>query len=58
MKNKYPYNKPMVSYDTYIDKLIRAKKSMKMAEDLKEEVTEAAIKMSVMDMMGGMKKKR
>jgi len=48
----------MVSYDTYIDKLIRAKKSMKMAEDLKEEVTEAAVKMSVMGMMGGMKKKR
>jgi hypothetical protein len=58
MKNKYPYNKPVFSYDTYIDKLIRAKKSMKMAEDLKEEVTEAAVKMSVMGMMGGMKKKR
>lgn len=58
MKNKYPYNKPMVSYDTYIDKLVRAKKSMKMANELKEEATEAVVKMSVMGMMGGMKKKR
>lgn len=58
MKNKYPYNKPMVSYDTYIDKLIRAKKSMKMANELKEDATEAVVKMSVMGMMGGMRKKR
>ncbi len=58
MKNKYPYNKPVFSFDTYIDKLIRAKKSMKMANELKEEATEAVVKMSVMGMMGGMKKKR
>ena len=53
---KYPYNKPMVSYDTYIDKLVRMKKDMKMAKELKEEMNEAVVKMSVMGMMGHGKK--
>jgi hypothetical protein len=53
---KYPYNKPMVSYDTYIDKLVRMKKDMKAAKEMKEEMGEAVIKMSVMGMMGHGKK--
>jgi hypothetical protein len=53
---KYPYNKPMVSYDTYIDKLVRMKKDMKAAKEMKEEMGEAVIKMSVMGMMGNVKK--
>jgi len=46
----------MVSYDTYIDKLVRMKKDMKMAKELKEEMNEAVVKMSVMGMMGHGKK--
>ena len=53
---KYPYNKPMVSYDTYIDKLVRMKKDMKAAKEMKEEMDEAVIKMSVMGMMSNVKK--
>lgn len=53
---KYPYNKPMVSYDTYIDKLVRMKKDMKAAKEMKEEMGEAVIKMSVMGMMNNVKK--
>lgn len=53
---KYPYNKPMVSYDTYIDKLVRMKKDIKAAKEMKEEMGEAVIKMSVMGMMGNVKK--
>jgi hypothetical protein len=53
---KYPYNKPMVSYDTYIDKLVRMKKDMKAAKEMKEEMGEAVIKMSVMGMMSNVKK--
>lgn len=57
MKNKYPYNKPMVSYDTYIDKLIRAKKDMKDMKEMQEEAKEIMLKMSLMSAME-MKKKR
>lgn len=53
---KYPYNKPMVSYDTYIDKLVRMKKDMKMAKEINKEMTEAVVKMSVMGMMDHGKK--
>lgn len=53
---KYPYNKPMVSYDTYIDKLVRMKKDMKAAKEMKDELNEAVIKMSVMGMMDHGKK--
>jgi hypothetical protein len=53
---KYPYNKPMVSYDTYIDKLVRMKKDMKATKEMKEEMGEAVIKMSVMGMMSNVKK--
>lgn len=57
MKNKYPYNKPVFSYDTYIDKLIRAKKSKEDMKDMQEEAKEAMIKMSLMSAVQ-MKKKR
>ena len=53
---KYPYNKPMVSYDTYIDKLVRMKKDMKAAKEMKDELNEAVVKMSVMGMMSNVKK--
>ena len=57
MKNKYPYNKPMVSYDTYIDKLISAKKSMKDMKEMQEETKEIMLKMSLMSAMEMKKKK-
>lgn len=54
---KYPYNKPMVSYDTYIDKLVSMKKSMKDMKEMQEETKEIMLKMSLMSAMDMKKKK-
>jgi hypothetical protein len=48
MKNM---KKPEISYDTYIDKLIKAKKDMKAAKELKKDATESIVHMSIMSMM-------
>jgi hypothetical protein len=48
MKNM---KKPEGIYDTYIDKLIKAKKANKVAKDLAEETSEAMVKMAVMSSM-------
>lgn len=50
MKNKYPYNKPSYSCDTYIDKLISLKKTMKNAKEMQEEAKETMLKMSIKSM--------
>jgi hypothetical protein len=54
MKNM---KKPEGCYDTYIDKLIKAKKDQKAAKELAEETSEAMVKMAIMSSMhNGMKK--
>jgi len=54
MKNM---KKPEGIYDTYIDKLIKAKKDQKAAKELAEEASEAMVKMAIMSSMhNGMKK--
>jgi hypothetical protein len=54
MKNM---KKPMFTYDTYIDKLIKAKKDKEAAKDLAEEASETMVKMAIMSSMhNGMKK--
>jgi hypothetical protein len=60
MKNKYPYNKPVYSTGTYIDKLISLKKSMKDMKEMQDETDEIRMKMSMMNGMDYMmnKKKR
>jgi hypothetical protein len=60
MKNKYPYNKPYCSHETYIDKLISLKKSMKDMKEMQDEAKEIQLKMSIMNGMDYMmnKKKR
>lgn len=48
--------KPEGIYDTYIDKLIKAKKDQKMAKELAKETSETMIKMAIMSSMhNGMK---
>lgn len=54
MKNM---KKPEGIYDTYIDKLIKAKKDQKAAKELAEEASETMVKMAIMSSMhNGMKK--
>ena len=54
MKNM---KKPMFTYDTFIDKLIKAKKDQKMAKELADESSETMVKMAIMSSMhNGMKK--